>query len=246
MDNRISHRLQVAEVIVVADQRGAYGVDKFTIPLRPKTSPTFTGTLGNPGVLLEILGDGERTGITFLELFVDPLHQRPALGQIMGGIVAIAVAIADVNGRIPTQAIEMILINPHQRVITQILAHFGSAIVRPCVAPGGSGALIVIEIDATQIILVPAIKAPEIKIAWPQMVVDHIHDDTDAVGVGTFDKILECIRTAIVAFDRKDRGRVIAPRNATSEFHRRHQFDHIDAKRLQVGQLGRCFIKGSR
>jgi hypothetical protein len=63
-----------AMLILVGDHRLADGVDEVAIPLRAKPGPTFSHVLGEPLVVLHILGDRDPPGILLSDLAVYPLE----------------------------------------------------------------------------------------------------------------------------------------------------------------------------
>ncbi len=69
------------------------------------------------------------------------------------------------------------------------------------------------------------------------MIVDHVEDDGDSVTMGGLDQLFKGLRTAIILFDGKRKGRVISPGKAAGKFRGGHDLDGIDAQLCQVGQL---------
>ncbi len=210
-------------------------MDETGVPLRAEARPARAGVLHDPFVILQVFGNGQVIGRELGHFLVDPLHEAPAVGQIVGRFVVVAVDVADVGGSIPTQAVNLVLVQPRQGVIAQHLAHFGSAIVGPRVAPGRLGAVVVIEVDAAAVALRPAVEAPQVKVARPQVVIDHVEDDGDAMTVSRFDELLEAQHAAVIRLHGEWQRQVIAPGAAAGELHRRHDLHGVDAHLAQVG-----------
>ena len=106
----------------------------------------------------------------------------------------------------------MVLFEPHQGVIAQILAHFTPAVIGARLAPGCLRAVIIVKVDSSFIIFAPTVKLPQIKIARTKVVVNDIYDDSDTLLVGRFNKSLKGVRSAVNAFNGKGMGRIVPPR----------------------------------
>ena len=103
------------------------------------------------------------------------------------------------NGVLTVPAAEGVLVNdlgadvyPGGELVTKyttaMLAGTGPTIVGAGITPRSMGALVVIEIDASIVVgIEPPIKAPQIKIAGAKMVVNHINDNRDALGMSRLD-----------------------------------------------------------
>ena len=85
----------------------------------------------------------------------------------------------------------MVLFEPHQGVVAEVLAHLLAAVVGTGVAPGRRRALVVVEVDAARAVLAPAVELPQGEVARAEVVVDDVEDDGDAVRVGGLDEALE-------------------------------------------------------
>ena len=238
---RLSQGFHVASVVIADDDGRPYRMDKSCIPLRAKARAADSRVLHQPLVVFQVFGNGQMIGRQFANLLVDPLHQAPAVAEVVGRLVVIAVDIANVGRGVPAQAVNVIFVQPHERVVAQELPHFRTAVVRPCMTPGRLGAVVVIEIDAPAVLLPPAVESPQIQVARSQMVIDHIENDGDPVLVGCFDEFLESKMAAIIGLDRERQGGVVAPGARSGEGHRRHDLHRVDAQRPKVREfLGRA------
>ncbi|MCW0423767.1 hypothetical protein NB713_001710 [Xanthomonas sacchari] len=128
--------------------------------------------------------------------------------------------------RIQAQAVEAILVQPHQRVVDEVALHRRQAEVdrrapgrRRVLAEEGRGVL-------AQVIAVRA-----------EVVVDHIQEHAQAQAVGLVDQCLEFVGMAVGRGRRVRQHAVVAPVVAAGELGQRHQFDRGDAERGQGRQL---------
>src|SRR5690606_24870303 len=103
----------------------------------------------------------------------------------------------DIGGRVPPEAICLKLFEPEQGVVADELAYFGSAVVRSGVAPRRGGPVVVVEVDAAAIVSnLPAVEVPQVEIARTEVIVDHVHDDGEAVLVRGTDEAAQRLRAA--------------------------------------------------
>ena len=108
-----------------------------------KPAPPAPVSLSDPGVILHVLSDADLAGKPLLDFMIDPLHQAPAIGDVIGRTCITAHDILDIGYRVPAQAVGMVFLEPHQRVIAQIVAHFTPAIIGARLAPGCCRAAII-------------------------------------------------------------------------------------------------------
>ncbi len=158
----------------------------------------------------QILGDRDLPWLAGIDLVVDPPHQAPAVFQF-GRRIPTAPHVADVSGCIPSQPIDPEILQPQQSVVAEVTADLVSAIVGACIAPRRTPPPVVVKIDAAAVVLVPAVKAPQIEIGGAQVVVDDVHDHGNAGVVGGPNERLECVGTAVVRLDGERMGRVVPP-----------------------------------
>src|SRR4051794_31395264 len=131
----------------------------------------------------------------------------------------------------------MIFVQPHQRVVADILAYFLAAVIGPRVAPRRVGAPVVVEINPAHPVFAPAVKLPEVKVRGAKMVVYHIQQDRDSMLMGSAYETFKRLWTAIAALDGKHVRRVVAPRNVAWELAWRHHQERVDAELRQVREL---------
>ena len=79
---RVADGGERALLILRRDHRLADGVDKVGIPLRAEPGAAGPDVLGEPLVVLQVLGDGDPAGEFLSDLAVDGLEQAPAIGQV--------------------------------------------------------------------------------------------------------------------------------------------------------------------
>src|SRR5581483_869032 len=143
----------------VTDRR-PQGVQEPGVPLRAEAGAAVIHALREARVVLQVLGDGDLAGEALADVLVQLLQEAPAVVQLGG---AGAVDRADVQGRVAAQPVHVVLVEPHQGVVAQELAHLGPAVVGARVAPGGAGALVIVEVDTAQPVAMPAVEAPQVE-----------------------------------------------------------------------------------
>jgi hypothetical protein len=72
-----------ALLVLGSDHRLTDRVDKVGIPLGAEPGPPGPDVLGEPFIVLQVLGDRDPAGVFPGDLVVDPLEQAPAFGQVM-------------------------------------------------------------------------------------------------------------------------------------------------------------------
>src|SRR5207244_6729300 len=137
-------------------------------------------------VVLHVLGDHELPRLPGAHLAVDPLHQAPAVGDVGAGIRVRAPHVADPAGGVPAKPVAVPLLQPHERVVTNVLPHLAATVVRPRVAPRRLPPPVVVEIDPAFLgtpVRAPAVELPEVEVVGAEVVVDDVEDDGDAATV---------------------------------------------------------------
>src|ERR1019366_85364 len=133
----------------------------------------------DPVVVLEVFGDRDLPRKLAVLRVVDRLQEEPALGNVRAFIPAVGHGAANVERRVESQPVGLVVPEPHHRVVAKELANLGTAEVGTVLLPEGArGALVVVEIDAAVAVLAPAVELPE---AGPQplgaeVVVDDVED----------------------------------------------------------------------
>ncbi len=128
----------------------------------------------------------------------------------------------------------MILFHPHERVIKNKPPYLSAAIVRSGAPPGCLGAVIVIKINATHTVFLPAVKLPEIQVARSEMVVNHVQNNRNASPVQLAHKHLEAVWTTIDTLNSKYIRRIVTPGVVARKFRDGHNLDRIYAKPFQM------------
>ena len=191
----------------------------------------------DPFVVLHVLGDHELPRLPGAQLAVDPLHQAPAVRDVGAGLGVRADHVADPAGGVPAEPVAVPELQPHERIVTDVLPHLTATVVRPRVAPRRLATPVVVEIDPAFLGTsgrAPAVELPEVEVVGAEVVVDDVEDDGDATTVGGIDEPAEPVRTPVRLLDREDEGGVVAPRDVAGELVGRHHLDDVDA---QVGQV---------
>jgi hypothetical protein len=162
-------------------------------------------------------------------------HALRQLSQDVGcGIVR------DRMHRIQAQAVEVIFLQPVQRVLDEEFTHRGA--VRPVEvdrrAPGG------VVLLAEEIFRVGV----QVVSFRPEVVVDHVQQHHQAARVGGLDQRFQFLRPAVAAIRREWQHAVVTPVARAREIRQRHQFDRTDAQFSQVIQArdNACIIAGGR
>src|SRR4029077_11908652 len=133
------------------------------------------GFASDPVVVLQVLCDRDLPGLPPTDLVVQPLQQAPAVRKIVGRGVGVPVAIADIDHGIEPQPVQPVLVEPEQRVVTDVLAYLRAAVVGARVAPQRARTRVVVKVDAAVVVAAaPAVEAPEVEIARSEMVVDDV------------------------------------------------------------------------
>ena len=118
---------------------------------------------------------------------------------------------ADVKGHVEAQPVEVVLVQPVHRVVADEPAHLLATVVGAGVAPGCLGAPVVVEVDATLVVLAPPVELPQVQVARTEVVVDHVEDHRDSPLVRLAHERLERLRTAVRRLHREEVRWVVAP-----------------------------------
>ena len=178
-----------------------------------------------------------RPGKALGDLAVDPLQQAPALLEHVAFVALVTAHAADVERHVEAQPVEVVLVEPVERVVADELADLAAAVVGPGVAPGRVAAPVVVEVDAALVVLAPAVEPPEVEVARAEMVVDDVEDHGDPAPMRGLDEGLEAVGAAVGALDGEDVGGVVAPGDVPGELHRRHDLHRVDPEPLQMAEL---------
>ena len=183
-------------------------MDKVRVPLRVKARPPGAGGLRQVVIVLQVLCDRDLPARSAVDLIIDVLHQRPAVGDAAATTVVLG---ADIDRRVPTKPVGIELIEPVQRVVLEEGPHLATPVVGACVAPWSGGPPVLEEVDPAVAARRRAVESPHVQIARAQVVVDHIDDHRDAALMALIDEVLHILRVAVDALGRKRVRRVVAP-----------------------------------
>ena len=200
--------IERALLILVGDHRLADGVDEVGVPLRAEPGAAGPNVLGEPLVVLQVLGDGDPAGIFLSDLAVDPLEQAPAIGQVLAAGTGEGM---NVGGAVEAEAVDMIFLEPHEDVVEDILSDLAASVIGTGVSPRRMRPVVVVEVDSAAIVLGPAVELPKIEVPRAKVVVNDVEDHRDAVSVGALDELLERQRAAVGESQPKRYGRGCSP-----------------------------------
>src|SRR5207237_1533786 len=125
----------------------------------------------------EICGDHDLPRLRLVLLVVDALEKLPAFRNVAAPVLVARAT--DVDGRVPTEAVDAVLLEPHLRVVGDVVANLGTAEV-DARAEAGVTAPIRIEEDAAEAVarsVEAPERAPELR---PVMVVHDVDDAAHA------------------------------------------------------------------
>src|SRR3982750_1229751 len=106
---------------------------------------------------------------------VDFLEDVPAVGQIVCRVIVLAFDVTDKDGRVDPQTVDAAVVQPHPYVVSYVLLDFRAPEIRASAAPRRFGSPIVIKINATLVVFVPAVELPKVHVAVrAEMVVNDI------------------------------------------------------------------------
>ena len=247
MGERVGDRRHVPRLVARRDQHLADRVDELRRPTarrsrrrRPRSPAVISARLRRSSAM--VMRPGKLLG----DLAVDPLQQAPALGERVAVVALVAAHAADVERHVEAQPVEVVLLQPQERVVADELAHLAAAVVGPGVAPGRLAAPVVVEVDAALVVLAPAVELPEVEVARAEVVVDDVEDHRDPALVRGLDERLEALGPAVGALDGEDVGGVVAPGDVAGELRRRHDLHRVHPEPLQVPELARSRRRRSR
>ena len=131
----------------------------------------------------------------------------------------------------------MTVLEPHDRIVTNKLAHFATTVVRATISPGSFAPPVIIEVDSAQIVFTPAVELPDMEVARPEVVVHNVQDHGDSQLMSLLDELLERPRAAIGTFNGENVGRIVPPRKIPGKFGSRHDFDCVHTDCSQMPEL---------
>ena len=233
VEDRILHREHVAVGVVGGDQVATDVGEETGVPLAVEARAALAGRLAQPRVQVHVLGDHELPGLRGIDRVVDPLQQRPALGDVH----AVLVGAADVLGAIHAEAVHPELLQPHHAVVLDVGPHLAARVVGTGVPPRGVQPEVVEEVAAAAGARVPVVEPPQVHVVGTEVVEDHVAHHGDAARVSFVDEGLEVVRRAVRALHAVRVRRVVAPRVIARELVDRHERNGVHAKILQVLQL---------
>ena len=190
-----------------------------------------------------VFGNADDVGMIRRQPVVD-LGEHGAAGLVPG---VAGGEMPDVVDRVPAEAVDVIFLHEHPDLAMDVILHFLPAEIGPGVTPHGGGfPLLVVEVDAAQAVLRPAIVLPQLQVGRAIVIVHDVHQDGDAVLMAGLDEALEAVRAAERGFHGIGIGGIVAPGKIARKFHHRHQLYGRDAQGLEVGDFFDAFVEGGR
>jgi len=159
-------------------------------------------------------------------------------------LVRLPRVVLDAAQPVEPEAVHAILFQPEPHDVLHVRGRVGRGMVPVEAAPAiGMAVVVVMEegIEVGQLLAGGAEERrvhPVIRMVGPGMVEHHIQDDRNAPPVGRVDQRLELVRRAVQPLRGHVEDRVVAPRAVAGELADGHQFERVDAERLQVVQPG--------
>ena len=162
-------------------------------------------------------------------------HFRVDLAQHVASLrIEAVIAVEDVVNRVPAEAVQAVFFEEHEDLVADERAHLGASEVGAGRAPGRMDSAVAIEIDAAEVLFVPAVELPEVEVRGAIVVMDDIRQHDHAAVVGGAHESLEGVGPAIVAFHREKVGGIISPAQPAGELVDRHQ---LNARHAQLAQM---------
>ena len=219
--------------------------------LKPKPSPPWSAGLETLGQEVELLGDHQDPGKPGVQDRVGVLQELDRLEILVAAIdvrnpAAPRARIVEVEHRgdgIHAQSVEVIHLQPEQRVGDEEVFHLVPAVVEDQGAPVGMLALARVGV----LVEMRAIEPGECVRILREVAGDPVEDHADAVGVALVDELHEVFGRAEARRRRVEVGDLIAPGRLVRMFRDRQQLDVGETERPDVGhQLRRQFAIGER
>jgi len=133
------------------------------------------GLEADVGVEGVVFGDAEDVGMVGDQPLVDLLE------HVAAGLVPGSAAMADVVDRIPAEAVDVVVLDEHLDLGLDEILDLGAAVVGPGGTPVGGGLPgLVVEEDAAEAVLRPAVELPHLEVGRAVVVVDDVDEDGDA------------------------------------------------------------------
>src|SRR5579859_4493555 len=130
--------------------------------------------------------------------------------------------------RVQPQSVEMIVAQPHQRVVAEEAPHLIAAFFFEVDCPTPGRVVILRDVRA---------KLPSVVSVGAKVVVDHVKQDRKAVRVACIDELLQAVRASIQLMRGVDRDPVISPSPSTWERIHRHQLNMRNTQLSQIRKL---------
>src|SRR5579859_431738 len=127
--------------------------------------------------------------------------------------------------RVQPQPVEMVVAQPHQRVVAEEAPHLIAAFFFEVDCPTPGRVVILRDVRA---------KLPSVVSIGAKVVVDHVKQDRKAVRVACIDELLQAVRTSVLLLRSINSNTVIAPSPSAWERIHRHQLNMCDTQLSQI------------
>ena len=122
MGERVGDRRHVPRLVARGDQHLADRMHELRVPLRAKSRTAILGPGGDLGAVTQVLGDRDAPRETLGDLSIDPQQEAPALRESVAVVALVAAHAADVERHVEPQSVEVVLLQPVERVVADELA----------------------------------------------------------------------------------------------------------------------------
>ena len=156
---------------------------------------------------------------------------------------------------VPAKPVDAVVLFPHSKIIEDIIAHFGAAVVGARSPPGAAQIRLAVKINTAVSAGAPSVVLPQtpvVRIVAP-MIVHDVHQHRDVPVMAGFDECLELVGRAVGRFDGEGIRKIVPPTRRGGKLADRHQLDGVDTevdkvvKLLDgVGEFSRQPVEGRR
>ncbi len=214
---RFREQVEAPEVLVVPRLlAGEHGMQRVVPLVRPDcvdAVPARVAAANDARVVAIALGQDEQRAAGCRRQRVD--LDGECFEQVHRGVVG------DGMYRIEPQSVDVIVAQPHQRVVDHVVANFVA-----------SGAVEVQRRAPVRTVAVREVRTElgEVVARGSEVVVHDVEHHADAVRVARVDEALQAVGSAIRVMGRVEVDAVVAPPAASRELHHGHQLDRVDAE----------------
>ena len=221
-------KVVVVSLAVFVMEHGEERVVKIIAPLRVHAVASGLARADDPRIVEVAFGDQDHSAVVLgagdVDLSGELLH------EVHGG------TIDELMHSIETEAIEVKVAEPHQRVVAEETADLvgASAFEVHGVAPRRAVQRGEVRGELAGVVS-----------DWPEVVVDDIENDGETLGMTGVHKALECFGATVVFRYREERHAVVAPATVAGERRDRHDLDVGDSQLGEVAEARDGAVEGA-